>query len=132
MKISKQLLVIFFCCLSFQISAQFSFGVRTGYIKAWENYGDVVLPPNAKIHVNRHYMSTLVNFEINKLFRVGIEPGYIHRGAACEPGFSRIGTGEFTGETKLLLDYIEFPLMISAKLPVCKTKFEVFGKIGYG
>ena len=123
-------MVLLFCCFSFQITAQFSFGISGGTIKAWERYG-ISLPEDAKIHVNGYYVSSLVYFEISKLIRVGVEPGFVQRGAACIPEFQTIGPGTFIGDTRLLLDYIELPLMISARIPIC-NKLEVLGKAGYG
>ncbi len=127
MKTSKHLFILIFCCIAFQISAQFSVGVRGGYIKAWEEYGDVDLPTGAKIHVNGFQVSVLSYFEINKHFSIGLESGYAQRGAACEPGYLI-----FNRDTKLRLNYIEVPLMISAKFPVYRDKLEIFGKAGYG
>jgi len=127
MKISKPLFVFLCCCITFQIRAQFSVGVRGGYIKAWEEYGDVDLPDNAKIHVNGFQVSALAYFEIIKHINIGLEPGYTQRGAACVPGFV-----VFNEEAKLFFNYIELPLMIKARFPVCNDKLEIFGKAGYG
>src|SRR5258706_10912626 len=120
MKIST-LLFSLICCFSFfQINAQFSVGVRGGVNKAWEDYGDVEVPPNAQTHVFGFQTSALAYFEISKHFSIGVEPGYAQRGAACVPEFIT-----FQGDSKLLFNYVELPLMLSLKFPVLKEKFEV-------
>ena len=70
---------------------------------------------------------SLAYFELNKTFSVGIEPGYAQRGAACVPGIII-----FHNDATVYLNYLELPLMISAKFPMFNNKFEVLGKAGYG
>lgn len=127
MKTSKNFFILILCVFTFQINAQFSLGVRGGYIKAWEEYGDVNLPDNAKIHVNGFQVSALAYFEVLKHISIGLEPGYAQRGAACVPGFV-----VFNEEAKLFFNYIELPLMIKVRFPFSNGKLEIFGKTGYG
>ncbi len=128
MKVLKCFL-LFTLCLSFQqLHAQFSLGLKGGYINAWQDYGDVELPENAQIDVNGINISALAYFRINKYLQIGIEPGFVQRGAACIPGWMPI----FEGDTAFELNYVEAPLMVSGNLPLFKSRFEVFGKLGYG
>ena len=130
MKASKLLLIILFSLIAFQVSSQSSFGIRCGYIKAWQNYGDVIIPDDAIIHVNRFQVSVLAYVDLNDHISIGIEPGFTQRGAACIPGSIFLSLPEI--ESKLLLNYAELPLMISDKLSIYKDKLEIFGKAGYG
>ena len=127
MKTTTHLLVLFLSFISFQINAQFTLGVKGGYIKAWQDYGDAALPDDAKIHVSGYQVSGLFYFEFLKNVSIGIEPGYAQRGAACVPDFI-----VFNMDKRLLLNYIELPLMASINLPVFNNQFEIMGKAGFG
>ena len=123
-----QITFIIVCLLlSNHLNAQISIGVKGGYSNAWENYGDVVLPDDAQIDVSGYYFSVLSYLKINKHLDIGIEPGYVQRGAACVPGFN-----VFVDDTEFRLNYIELPLMIRGNFSFAKEKLEVFGKLGYG
>jgi len=113
--------------LSTNLEAQISIGVKGGYSNAWEDYGDVELPDDAQIDVNGYYFSILSYLRINKHLDIGLEPGFVQRGAACVPGFNI-----FEGDTEFQLNYIELPLMIRGNISFAKEKIEVFGKVGYG
>ncbi|MCH8903356.1 MAG: outer membrane beta-barrel protein [Bacteroidetes bacterium] len=126
MKILKPFLALLFCFLTLQLTAQISLGIKGGYVRAWEQY-NLVLPDDAKIHVNRFQVSALAYYQVNNYVSLGVEPGFTQRGAACVPGFIL-----FRDEVKLLLNYLELPLMISVNVPLCEDKMEVFGKLGFG
>ncbi len=126
--------VLFLVCLftSGALSAQFSIGLQGGFTKAWEEYGDVGLPDDAEIDISGLNISILAYHRLGKNLQIGVEPGFARRGAACEPGWN-VGPGPiFRGDTKLLLNYVEAPLMVSGNLNFFQNKFEVFGKVGYG
>lgn len=130
MKLQKHFiffLTLFSIC---EIQAQISFGIKTGYTRARQDYGNITLPENAEVHVEGFHIATSSYFQFHKYFRVGLEPGYVERGAACFPGWG--GRPEFVGDTKLLLKYVELPIMISGVLPLFKNKLEASAKIGYG
>lgn len=110
-----------------QINAQVAIGIKSSYVKAWEEYGDVGLPDDAEIHVNRFNVSALVYYKINDFVEVGMEPGFMQKGAACEPGFII-----FEGDAKLLLNYAEAPIMLRLNSPIIGNTFSVFGKVGAG
>jgi hypothetical protein len=107
--------------------AQISLGVEGGFTRAWEYY-NVPLPEDAEIHVNGFNVHALAYVRLGKNLSVGIEPGFVQRGAACIPGF----IGPFIGDSKFLLDYIEAPVMLKGNLPLLGGAFEAFGKVGYG
>lgn len=128
MKTLKFLFLFLFCCSLSQLHAQWSIGVEGGYTNAWEEYGDVGLPEDAEIDVSGFNVSGLAYFQLSKHFKIGVEPGFIQRGAACVPGWQPI----FEADTKLFLNYVEAPVMISGNIPLFKSKFEIFAKAGYG
>ena len=107
--------------------AQLSLGIEGGFSRAWEYY-NVSLPDDAQIHVNGINAHALAYIPLGKNLSIGVEPGFIQRGAACVPGF----TDPFIGDSKFLLDYIEVPVMLRGNLPLFGSAFEAFGKIGYG
>jgi len=121
-------LFVSFNLFLFQLSAQSSFGFKGGYTDAWPDYGDVELPENAETHVKGFNFSILYAYQISNNFKVGIEPGFVQRGAACFPGWQP----DFVGDTKVFLNYLEAPLMLSGQVAIPKTNFNVFGKIGFG
>ncbi len=130
MKTQKLLLISFFAFFTFQLSAQISIGLKTGYTRAWEKY-DVEVPDDARIHVRGFNIAGMVYLKVNNYLSIGVEPGYIERGAACVPGWNSIDPG-FRGDTELFLKYAEMPVMVKSQLPLFNGKLEVFGKAGYG
>lgn len=132
MKTLKYFILIMLVLSTIQVSAQLSLGITGGYTKAWEDYGDVSLPEDAEIHIAAFNFSALVYFPISNHVGVGVDPGFIQRGAACIPGWNGGINPIFQGDTKLFLSYVAVPLMISGQAPIYKEKFEVFGKVGYG
>ena len=126
MKLFQYFLVASFCLIAFPSFAQFSLGIKGGFGEAHEDYGDVDLPEDADIDIASFNVAAIAYYSFNPYFSVGVEPGYARRGAACIPGWEPI----FTGDTKLLFDYAELPLMAMGRLPI--KQFEIFAKIGYG
>ena len=128
MKTFKYFLFFVLSCTAIDLTAQVNIGAKGGYTKAWEDYGDVNLPENAEIDIAGFNMSVLAYLQIGQYLKVGVEPGFVQRGAACVPGWQPI----FQGDTKFFLNYAELPLMVSGHLPLFQKKFEIFGKAGYG
>jgi len=124
----KYILLIF---LSFSLShtyAQYTLGLKGGYTYAWPEYGpDAGLPEGAQTDVRGMNISVMAYYSLGKYLSLGIEPGFVERGASCIPGF-----GAFVDDTKFFLDYVEAPLMLSGQLPLLKQKLTLFGKVGYG
>ena len=114
--------------LGLQAQAQLSLGIKGGYTRAWEDYGDVALPPNAPIEINGANVTLMSWYRFNRRLSVGIEPGYVRRGAACIPGFVI-----WNGDTRFLLDYVEMPVMIRFDiLSLAKQRFQLYSKLGAG
>ena len=128
MKLLQALIIATLLFAVNQASAQYTVGIKGGYTVAWPDYGDVQLPENAETQVNGLNGSLLIYYRAHDHIHVGFEPGYINRGAACVPGWQPI----FVGDTKLLLNYVELPLMISGNHSLIDNRLEVFGKLGYG
>ena len=97
-------------------------------------YGDIALPDDAQTHINSYHVSVLMGYKLGKYIQIGLEPGYVRRGAACEPGalFSVPGNVNFQGDSKLFAGYLETPLVISGHLPLFQGKLELICKGGYG
>ena len=132
MKTQKLTLITVFIIFTFQLSAQVSIGLKTGYTRAWEKY-DVEVPEDARIHVRGFNVAGMIYFKLNDFLSLGIEPGYVERGAACIPGWDGgFPDPTFRGDTELFLKYAELPVLIQGHLPVLNGKLEVFGKAGYG
>lgn len=127
MKVSILLVPLLSVLLLNSIQAQLSLGIEGGFTKAWEFY-NVELPEDAEIHVNGFNVHALAYLKFGKHLSLGIEPGYVQRGAACVPGF----IAPIRGDNTFLLDYIEAPIMLKGKLPLLGEKLEIFGKLGYG
>lgn len=127
MQFLKSLLICLSLATTFSLNAQTSIGIKGGYTIAWEFY-DLPLPDDAEIEVFGVNFGAMVYQRINPNLQIGLEPGFINRGAACEPGW----TSNFTGDTSLAINYFELPIMISGHFPFCKGKLELFGKGGYG
>lgn len=119
--------VALFLVFSITLQAQISVGFKGSFVKAWEDYGDTFVPEGADINIEGGQFSLILNKSIGKNFQVGVEPGIVRRGAACEPGFI-----DFAGESRILYNYLELPVMFGAKFPLLNNRFEIFGKCGYG
>ncbi len=111
----------------FLSKAQISVGIKGGYTTAWEFY-NTNLPEGADISVDGFNVSAMIYKPLGKHLQIGIEPGYVQRGAACIPGWQPI----FAADTRLLLNYVEAPVMLSGKIPLLNGRMEIFGKVGYG
>lgn len=115
-------------------TAQLTIGIKGGYSRAWQNYGDVIVPEGARIHIDGFHGNLQGYFALNNYLQIGIEPGLARRGAACIPGWNGgINPNPvFPGDSKFLLNYIELPLMIRGALPLITDRFNIFAKAGYG
>jgi Outer membrane protein beta-barrel domain len=132
MKTLPNFLLLLFCCLAWNAQAQISIGLQGGLSKAWMEYGDVGLPEDAEIEIRGFNLSGLVYYQFNPYLRLGLEPGYTQRGAACVPGWDDGPLPIFRGDSKLFLRYLEMPLMVEGAFPFWKNRMAVFGKVGYG
>jgi len=119
------IIILFF---SLNSKAQITIGLKGGYTNTWPGFGDVELPENAVTDISSFNLSILVEKEIGKGLAFNFGPGYIKRGAACFPGWQPV----FEGDSKVYLDYIEFPFSIVKNLYLDKLKLNVVPGIGFG
>ena len=125
----KKLIVLcFVLVISSSCFSQLSVGVKSGYTKAWDYYGNVNLPPDAEIHIHSRHLSLMAYKQMNERYSLGIEPGYIKRGAACVPGWIPI----FVGDSRIFVDYIELPVLINMNFNLIKNRLILRAKIGAG
>ena len=124
----KNLLVIIICCLAMQLNGQVTLGIRSGYTMAWK--ANVTWDDNdAYIHKGGFQASILSYVDIGKCLSLGMEPGYVRRVSSLQFE-SLIDTS--VQNPKVLLNYIELPVMISAKYPLWSDRWEINVKMGYG
>jgi len=107
-------------------------GIKGGFTDAWQDYGAVQLPPDAETHIKGFHFSLEYYRQLNRFLSYGVEPGLVRRGAACVPGWNGGVVPIFNGDTKFLLDYVELPIALQGQIPLFKTGFSIFGKLGYG
>ena len=88
MKKLKLLCLLFTFLFIQESNAQISIGIKGGYSRAWQNYGDVVVPDDAITHIHGFHANLQGYYAFNKYFQIGIEPGFARRGAACIPGWN--------------------------------------------
>ncbi|MEM9987096.1 MAG: hypothetical protein AAF804_18535 [Bacteroidota bacterium] len=118
------LLVLLLSCTQI-LPAQWSLGLRSGYVRAWQDYGDFVPPEDAQIHVHRWRINAQIYRQLSPYISVGVEPGWVQRGAACLPGF----LVPFPGDLRLNVRYLELPLMLRAQWPI--GPLSIRGQVGY-
>lgn len=130
----KQLFFAIALFASASVSAQISVGASAGYTRAWQNYGDVVLPDGAETHIHGFNSEVQVYYNFGRFLSVGVEPAFTRRGAACVPGWNGdINPNPiFPGDSRFLLDYIEAPLMIQGNFSFFNQRFNVQPALGYG
>lgn len=119
---------------SASVSAQLSVGASEGYTRAWQHYGDVVLPENAVTHIHGYNAELQVYYKLNRFLSLGVEPAFTRRGAACVPGWNGdINPNPvFPGDSRFLLDYVEAPIMIQGNFSLFEERFIIQPALGYG
>lgn len=127
MRIVRISLVMGAIFIGTSMQAQWMLGVKGGIAKSWEEYGPVDLPRDAAIHVHGLQLSGLVYFQLNSIVWLGMEPGYVERGAACKPGFVI-----FNRDTRLRLRYVELPVKLMANLPLFPEILYIRPQLGLG
>jgi len=122
----KHLLAIIICCVAMQIKGQVTLGIRTGYTMAWK--ANVTWDDDeAYIHNGGFQISLLSYFNISRTISLGLEPGFVQRVTSIQT------LGHFGSfESRVLLNYLELPLMVSAKYPLWNDRWEMNVKAGYG
>jgi len=123
----KNILLILALGFFAHANAQRTLGISAGMTKAWENYGDVVTPEDAELHVFGKYVTLKAYKPLKKNFHFGTEPGLMQKGARCEPGFD-----QFNSDTYLYLNYVDLPIFIKYDRNVIKELISIDAKLGYG
>lgn len=128
----KKIIPLCICVLfSLNCLAQYTVGLKAGYTHAQEDYGLTILPVDARRHIHSFNIYGMFYKQLSKTFSLGIEPGYIQRGAFCFPGWDT-GGGLFVNDTKWFLHYIDVPIRLKAQLPIIKDKLWIHTKVGAG
>lgn len=112
-------------------NAQLSIGAHAGYTLAWQNYGDIELPEDAITHIHSYHTAIDLNYRLSDRFSLGAEPGFTQRGAACEPGWNFGTAPTFRGDSKLLLKYLNLPVLLRTHFTVGKSGLELIPSLGY-
>ena len=120
-----------FLCSTIAAEAQLSIGAKVTRNQAWQYYANDFPELNNNLKVKGFGVAATFQFHLNDHLRIGAEPGYIQRGAACEPGF--VGDNIFLVEDATqYARYIQLPLHIEGGIPIMKNAARVFGKCGFG
>jgi len=131
MKIVKLVLVLaaFHCFAS--ANAQISLGVSATFGETWQDYGDDFNRPGTDFKLSSFRYSLSAYYTIGSFLEIGLEPAYVRRGAACEPGF--VWQNPFVIEDATFEgNYIEVPLMLQGKFNIFSEKLFVMPKVGGG
>ena len=132
MKTQNVVLILITFCFCINASAQFSFGLKGSYHNAWQEYGDDFAGNGGSdLKIKGFSTSLMAYFALGKNVEIGVEPGYIRRGAACEPGFF-INNPYLNGDATLFANYLTAPVYLKGKLPLLKNRIELLGKCGGG
>ncbi len=102
--------------------------------KSWQNYGDD-FPINGYDQNISHYGFSAEIFRLlTNRVSIGVAPGFMRRGAACEPGF--FPTGDLVApfpafDATVFLDYVQLPVLVRVEFPIA-GRLSIFGQGGAG
>ncbi|MEL7221756.1 MAG: outer membrane beta-barrel protein [Bacteroidota bacterium] len=116
------------------LSAQLTAGLKVQSGKAWLDYTFAEgVPPidGYNQRITHQGVSAELFYQLqNPRLQVGIAPGYVQRGAACEPGF--IGDNVFlVADATIYANYVQVPVLLRYS-PIVKKRFSLFTQIGGG
>jgi len=122
-----------FLILATVSQAQISIAAHAGYTLAWEDYGDIILPEDAVIHIHGFHAAAAINYTLSKRISLATEPGLTRRGAACVPGWNQgiNPNPNFPADTRFLLDYAELPMLFQMHFGFGQGRFELVPSLGY-
>lgn len=123
--------VLFFLllCASVTVHAQYTVGIKVGYHKAWQDYGDDFFIDGFDGKIKGFSTSLIAYRSLGKHFDIGAEPSYIRRGAACEPGFF-IDNPYLTGDATLYANYVSLPVFLRNHYPLFRGRMNCSVKLG--
>lgn len=126
---SNLTLLIVLLVFSLQLNAQTSIGIKTHYGTAWQEYG--TLPINGfDQRIDGYGIAAEISFQLNPLFQLKASPGYVRRGAACEPGFIILNPIEIR-DALIFSNNIDLPLQLQFSWPM-GNRFSIFTHAGGG
>ena len=133
MKSQTILLSCFVLFVSFTATAQFSFGLKGSYHKAWQFYGDDFegTGDGNGLKIKGFSTSLMAYYHFGNNLGIGTEPGYIRRGAACEPGFF-LNNPYLNAEATIYANYLTAPVFISYQQPILQNRLAILVKCGGG
>jgi len=108
--------------------SQNTIGFKAGYTNAWESYGEIETPDGAEIDIDTYNFSFFYFKSLSNQISLGVEPGFVKRGAACVPGF----ISPWVGDTRIQISYVDVPLNCQVKFPLIKEQLSLFTKAGFG
>ncbi|MEL7251218.1 MAG: hypothetical protein AAFO03_22510 [Bacteroidota bacterium] len=119
---------------SFALSSQTTLTIKSQLGRSWQNYGDDFPLNGYEQNITHYGFSAEVFRAINHRLAIGVAPGFMRRGAACEPSFIAgdrlFPTGVLTDAT-IYLDYLQLPFLIRADFPIW-GKLEATAQTGAG
>lgn len=132
MRLLYILILVLFCISAVQSQTTLTVKIQAG--KSWQNYGDD-FPINGYDQNITHYGASVEVFrQLTDRVALGVAPGFMRRGAACEPGFFPNGdlVAPFPSfDATVFLDYVQLPFLVRAELPLV-GRLSVFGQGGAG
>lgn len=101
--------------------------------KSWQNYGDDFRINGYDQKIDHYGMSAELFRSVTPHIFIGVAPGYMRRGAACEPGFivGDLADPFFFIDATIYLDYIQLPFLLKLTYPII-GRLEAFGQTGAG
>lgn len=129
MKYSLSLLL--FLLFSAGLCAQLSVGLKVQHGEAWQNYGDEIAINGFDQRITHYGASIEAFYAFSPALSIGIAPGYMRRGAACEPGFISGNIFLPIQDATIYANYLQLPVLLKANLPLT-SRFSLYGQAGAG
>jgi len=128
--IQKTLLLLVILVFLLPLAAQTTLGMKAHYVTAWQEYGD--LPINGfDQRIHGYGVSAELSFEMSQRLRLNVSPGYVRRGAACEPGFIAFAPIVGVQDATIYTNYLELPLKLQLEWPIVR-KLSALAEFGGG
>ncbi len=134
MRLLSAFSLLFLLLFSTSLSSQTTLTITTQMGKAWQNYGDDFPINGYEQNITHYGFSAAVFRAINHRLAIGVAPGFMRRGAACEPSFApgnRLVPPISQIDATLYLNYLQLPFFLRAEFPIW-GKLEVVAQGGAG
>lgn len=133
MRLFYILSILVFCAGT--VSSQTTLTLKTQAGKSWQNYGDDFPINGYDQNIDHYGFSAEIFRALTDRISIGVAPGYMRRGAACEPGFLPDGDRLIdpfpSFDATIFLDYIQLPFLVRAEFPLA-GRLSIFGQGGAG